>query len=218
MTLSLIISLMRLKIENQNPINKLNNCIVQQLTSMHCTTRLHLWCLQTSTSSTSTASSSAATRRKTWKRWFYSDKIQSQTNCNQITKEDKKIYLVFPSQTLSNTTNARGVHYPTAHDRLCIASWVFFAGEDPKWRRSWWILGRRLWLQRLVWLPKFRFKRLVRKFVSFKACLQRPALFLWSGFWSTIMFNWWWNAYWHQISNSLLILDYVFPVKSGVFS
>ena len=64
-------------------------------------------------------------------------KIQSRTNCHQITKEENKIYLVFPSKIFSNATNARGVHCTTAHGQVCTASWVLFAGEDPKWRRSW---------------------------------------------------------------------------------
>lgn len=53
-----------------------------------------------------------------------------------MNKKEKNIYLVDPSKTFSNTTNARVVHYTTAHDRVCTAFWVPFAGEDPKWRRS----------------------------------------------------------------------------------
>lgn len=54
-----------------------------------------------------------------------------------MNKKEKNIHLVDPSKSFSNTTNARVVLYTTAHDRVCTASWVTFAGEDPKWRRSW---------------------------------------------------------------------------------
>lgn len=93
--------------------------------------------------------------------------IPSEQKWSEQLKILHKIYLVYPSQILSNTNlrtwramQLRMINYCCTR---CILGGALFAG-DPRWRRRWWILGRELRPLLLVWPLDCHFKPSVRKF------------------------------------------------------
>lgn len=129
--------------------------------------------LQTSSSTASAATTSSTTsRRETWKCVFIISKGPRYSNHSVEVKEaqditwstHRKLGETKP-KTHTHVVQMLAIHYYAWSTRHCIVG-SFFAGEDSRWRRSWWILGKESLSQHLVWPLDGDFKRLVRHFLN----------------------------------------------------
>ena len=129
--------------------------------------------LQTSSSTASAATTSSTTsRRETWKCVFIISKGTRYSNHSVEVKEARELpglpIVNLEKQNLKRTRTwlqMLAIHYYACSTTHCIVG-SFFAGEDSRWRRSWWILGKESLSQHLVWPLDGDFKRLVRHFLN----------------------------------------------------